>query len=163
MKTRPSFANEAKMIATSPDYEKLDVVNKIILHLFNSLQLKSGYLIEQLCLQASTEQLRSLSEDICPGLSHQLYRQVIPLCSIDESLQSVETGKFSIKFPFESTSTFCYCYSLKFAFLFHPTRKDLHELILSKMDFDSVETHPYDLEISCLVGKCIGTKNEHFR
>ena len=108
------------MIASSLDFKGLDDTSQILLHLFNSLQLKSGYLIQQLCLHASTEELESLSRDICPGLSHQLYRQVIPLCSIDESLSSIETGKFSIKFPFSSSSTFCYCYSLKFACLFKP-------------------------------------------
>ena len=114
-------------------------------------------------LQATTEQILDLSSDVCPALSHQLFQQVIPLCSIDESLKSVETSKLLIQFPFDSSSSFCYSYSLKLAYLFCPTRRDLHELILSRMDINNKYLEPYLLEIGCVVGQCIGTESKYFR
>ena len=128
---------------------------------FNSIELKSGYLIQQLCISASASDVKTFAESVCPGLAHSLYRQIAPLYSIDSELDSVQTEHFPIRFPFENDSEFTYCYPLKLSMLFNPDATELHELILSQMDFDGIE--PFLLEITCLIGLSLGTENHFFK
>ena len=84
----------------------------------------------------------------------------MPLFQIDETLDCVQTEHFPIRFPFDRDSDFTYCYSLKLSMLFNPESRDLHELILSQMQFDAIE--PFLLEVICLIGLSLGTENQFF-
>ena len=57
--------------------------------------------------------------------------------------------------------TVAYCFGLKLALLFQPENCELHEFILSQMDFTALA--PYLLEVTCFVGKFLGTKNKYFK
>lgn len=73
----------------------------------------------------------------------------------------MQTEHFPIRFPFESDSDFTYCYPLKLSMLFNPDSVELHELILSQMNFDIIE--PFLLEVICLIGLSLKTKNQFFK
>lgn len=90
-----------------------------------------------------------------------LYRTIVPLFTIDSGLDSVQTQHFPIRFPFEADSDFTYSYPLKLSMLFDPESAEVHELILSQMNFDEIE--PFLLEVICLIGLSLGTSNAHFK
>ena len=136
----------------------------MIAELFTHPALRNGQLIQHMCLNLSVSQLESfVSPAECPGLADVLFNSSNIMSDCMGSKINVRSHKdFSIDyFPYDKKGEhLTYGYSLKFALLFRPNDNDLHELILSRMDFDKFK--PLQLEILCLIAHFKGCKHPRF-
>ena len=96
---------------------KLAPADILMYKIFSSIQLKSGYLVQQLSVKILEHDLKEL-KSISPGLSFLIETTIAPLLSVGSQLGSVIAEKMNtLCFPFTKSYDFSYCYPLKLSVL----------------------------------------------